>query len=190
MTDIQVISKLSNDFIDSIVLPEGTRGQPIHAFSKPFYLVLENCKYTVSSNYGEKSYLSFELSNEALEIVKAIEDTVVKRAQRDARFSVLDNVKMTPKTWDKYWRPSVDSTNAVLKVTLKDTTQIFSNDKTPTSIGFMKMASTVNLLVTPTNFWCMNGRVGISWVVQQIRLLDTCKTDNSEKWEMEEDDDY
>lgn len=126
-------------------------------------------------------------------MVKTIEETVIKRAQNDARFSILDNVKMTPKTWDKYWRPSVDSNNSnVLKVTLKDTTQIFCMDKTPTSIGLMKMAALVNLLVSPTNFWCMNGRIGISWVVQQIRLLDTqsITTTKTEKWEMEDDDDY
>lgn len=194
MTDLQIFHEPSTDLLESLSLPTGSRGQPIYANGKSFYVVLENCKYQTPSSYGDKSYLTFELPDDAADMIRKIEDSVVHVAKRDTRFAVLDNVKMTPKTWEKYWRPSVTD-DGLFKLSLKDTTDIFNYSKEPTSLGFMTPQSTVNLLVTPTNFWCMADRVGISWTVQQIRLLSKRSTDATDNvaatpWVMEDDDEY
>lgn len=190
-TDIQLFRDTS-ELLDTLSLPTGTRGQPVYANNKPFYVVLENCKYTASSSYSNKSYLSFECPPETCQMIQDIENKVVKLAQDDKRFSVMDNVKMTPKTWQLYWRSSIID-DKLFKVTLKDDTEIFNKNKELATLAVLTSNSQVNLLVTPTNFWCMSGKVGISWTVRQIRKLsdeELGKVSEAINWEIEEDDEY
>lgn len=187
-SDIQLFRD-TTELLDVLSLPEGTRGQPVYANNKPFYVVLENCKYTTSSSYSTKSYLSFECSEEACQMIQDIENKVVQLAQSDRRFRVLDNVKMTPKTWQLYWRSSIVDDN-LFKVTLKDDTEVFNKNKELATLAVLTSNSPVNLLVTPTNFWCMAGKVGISWTVRQIRKLSDEPSIEANNWELEEDDEF
>ncbi|KAJ3371260.1 hypothetical protein GGF31_003439 [Allomyces arbusculus] len=138
---------------------------------------------TYSTSKAQKGYMSFHLDSENAQLIHNVEQNIVE--QMKTSVSSMSNIKITPRTLERNFKPSVSS-QSIFKVSVqgKDSIAFFDHSTSPMDpdIGyqvctqqFLSMCSddvrpTWNMLVEPALVWLFNGTIGITWYLRQIRF--------------------
>lgn len=124
---------------------------------------------------AEDGHLTVDLSPEDKETIDKIDTHVYNYIKQDSRFSVVDSLKMTPKTWDRVFRKSLY--DGSLRATVnKSSVAFFDENKRVLSSemgwGNVSEGTKISLICEPCFVWFMNAKAGISWNVRQVRFLE------------------
>ena len=133
-------------------------------------------------------YITLTLFDDDLKMIKNIEQQVYSKVLKEFKLEAIDQIRLTPKTWDMMFRTSTFGNNIKLSAD-KSSIGIFDkNSNKKDSLeewNCITEGTEMNVLIEPCFLWFMNKRAGISWVIRQMRFLNDVNVIST--WIMEDD---
>lgn len=157
-------------------------------------LVLENVSGPIQyqEDRHPKLTLNLHLTQQQTKAILGIEEEIKHKLVSDIQ--VLANVKMTPLTITRYFKSTIDGN--MFKVSIPDVTkiQVFDALKNPIPndnvLHHLESTCQFNVLIQPSHVWLFKNKIGVYWIVHQIKFLSQLES-TQPGWSLEvSDDDY
>lgn len=132
--------------------------------------------YNKSQNAG---HVACELTmKNDIDAIVNVDQQVQQIIFSQPQFAVINNMRMTDRTWKRMFRPSLQdlSTSTIRMSVTKNLVAFFDKDKNlmPNDVGWhnFQLERRVNFVIEPCYLWFMEDRGGLSWTLRQVRFLD------------------
>lgn len=135
--------------------------------------------------------LTLSLHDNDTEALNAFDKMVFDAVLKNSDFRTIDNMMLTRKTWEMFFKKSMYNNSIRASVT-KGAVAFFDHDAVlmdeEHAWRCLSEGTRINCVVEPCYLWFMTDnedkRAGITWKVRQVRFLDEPKIEEPVEWRM------